>query len=115
MPEYYAHSLPDEPDRSNWETMREHEDRVAVLCAKFLKRIHPDLKSWGELLGRWHDIGKYSQEFQEYLDAANDPHQGEIKGRVDHSTAAAQLAFKQFSGIGKLLAYVLAGHHAGLG
>ena len=60
MPEYSSRSLLDEPDPSNRETMREHEVRLAALCAKFLKRIHPDLESWGELLGRWHDIGKYS-------------------------------------------------------
>ena len=28
---HYAHSLPNEPDRSKWETMGEHEDLVALV------------------------------------------------------------------------------------
>ena len=67
---YYAHSLPDQPP-AQWETMSQHEARVATRCAAFLKRIHPDLEAWRDLLGRWHDLGKYSDAFQSYLRAAN--------------------------------------------
>ena len=118
---FYAHSLENQlPD--NWETMAQHEQRVATRCAQFLKRIHPDLESWGDLLGRWHDLGKYSSEFQNYIRLANksatesnsDTHQAEVTGKVDHSTAAAQHAVLRFMDKGKLLAYALAGHHAGL-
>jgi CRISPR-associated endonuclease/helicase Cas3 len=35
---HYAHSLPNEPDRSKWETMGEHEGLVAEYCGKFLGR-----------------------------------------------------------------------------
>jgi CRISPR-associated endonuclease/helicase Cas3 len=35
-------------------------------------------------------------------------------GRIDHSTAGAQHAFKFLRNKGKLLAYAIAGHHAGL-
>jgi CRISPR-associated endonuclease/helicase Cas3 len=45
---------------------------------------------------------------------AVDLHQAEVKGRVDHSTAAAQLAVESFKLRGHLLAYCFAGHHAGL-
>jgi len=55
--EYFAHSLENQ-DSSRWETMEQHESAVAQLCAKFLKRIHPDLEPWGELVGKWHDLGK---------------------------------------------------------
>ncbi len=117
---YYAHSLEDQPPEK-WETMEQHEELVAEYCAKFLKRIHPMLESWGDLLGRWHDLGKYSNEFQTYLFKANDLlnqlpdiHRAETSGKVDHATAAAQLAVSSFDTKGKMLAYVFAGHHAGL-
>jgi CRISPR-associated endonuclease/helicase Cas3 len=114
---HYAHSLPDQP-QENWETMREHEELVANYCRQFLRRIDPSLEPWGDLLGRWHDLGKYSDAFQNYIKAANatdeDSHRAEVKGKVDHSTAAAQLAIEKFGDRGRLLAYSFAGHHAGL-
>lgn len=115
MIRYYAHSLEGRP-KSEWETMAAHEERVAKRCREFLTRIHPDLGSWGDLLGRWHDLGKYSSEFQAYISHANDDdvHHGEVSGRVDHSTAAAQWVIDRCPRYGRLLAYVLAGHHAGL-
>ena len=117
---FYVHSLEGQP-REKWETMAEHEDHVAKLCANFLKRIDANLEAWGDLLGRWHDLGKYSNEFQTYLHQSNDllnelpdVHRAEVCGRIDHSTAAAQLSLDSFEAKGKLLAYAFAGHHAGL-
>lgn len=113
---HYAHSLPGNPDHDLWEPLRDHEQAVACLSAGFLNRIDAGLGAWGDLLGRWHDIGKYSNEFQQYLATAggSDVHVSEISGKVDHSTAGAQLAVTKPSPLGKLLAYALAGHHAGL-
>ncbi|GAA5504952.1 hypothetical protein Rcae01_00391 [Novipirellula caenicola] len=113
---HYAHSLPDEPNRDLWEPLGDHEQTVARLSASFLKRIDAGLAPWGDLLGRWHDIGKYSDDFQNYLASAgsSDVHHSEISGKVDHSTAGAQLAYGKSSPLGKLIAYTLAGHHAGL-
>jgi CRISPR-associated endonuclease/helicase Cas3 len=68
---------------------------------------------WGRVLGWWHDVGKYSDAFQTYIKAARDPHRAETGGRVDHSTAGAQHAAAQGES-GRLLAYAIAGHHAGL-
>ncbi|WP_202907569.1 CRISPR-associated helicase Cas3' [Mariniblastus fucicola] len=103
--------------------MQQHEDLVAEYCARFLKRIDPSLEAWGELLGKWHDLGKYSERFQNYIAAANhagyegdsDGHRAEVRGSVDHSTAAAKLAVRKFGDArGRLLSYSFAGHHAGL-
>lgn len=117
---FFAHTIKDH-DPSDWESMEKHETQVAQLCEAFLHRINPDLRLWGSLLGQWHDLGKYSNEFQTYLYAANerladlpDIHRAEVSGKIDHSTAAAQWAVKSFGKIGQLLAYVFAGHHAGL-
>lgn len=71
---------------------------------------------WAALAGFWHDLGKYSNEFQQYLLCSSQPdvHQGEITHKVDHATAGAQYAFKNLGQKGLLLAHVIAGHHTGL-
>jgi len=70
---------------------------------------------WGHLAGLWHDLGKYSPDFQRKIQAAagQDAHL-EAKARVDHSTAGALHAVDRLGPLGRLLAYVAAGHHAGL-
>ena len=68
---------------------------------------------WGEiafLAGLLHDVGKNSTVFQQYLRQAD----GTARG-PDHSTAGAREAAKAYPGpLGRMLAYVVAGHHAGL-
>lgn len=73
---------------------------------------------WAKVAGLWHDLGKYSAEFQRRIKSVSgydpDAHlEGQV-GRVDHSTAGAQHAVKQFGVYGRILAYLIAGHHAGL-
>jgi len=70
---------------------------------------------WGRLAGLWHDLGKYSGDFQQMIRAASriEAHI-EAKSRVDHSTAGGIFAAEQFPGIGRILAYLISGHHAGL-
>ncbi|MDD5560061.1 CRISPR-associated helicase Cas3' [Candidatus Methylomirabilis sp.] len=71
---------------------------------------------WGYLAGLWHDLGKYSPDFQRKIHAAagQDAHLETKARRVDHSTAGALHAVECFGRIGRILAYVAAGHHAGL-
>ena len=73
---------------------------------------------WAQVAGLWHDLGKYSVEFQRRIKSVSgyDPEahlEGQV-GRVDHSTAGAQHAVDQFGVHGRILAYLIAGHHAGL-
>jgi CRISPR-associated endonuclease/helicase Cas3 len=70
---------------------------------------------WGYLAGLWHDLGKYSPDFQRkiHVAAGQDAHL-EAKARVDHSTAGAIHAVDRFGPLGRILAYAVAGHHAGL-
>lgn len=72
--------------------------------------------SWAETAGLWHDLGKYSKEFQDMIRSASglDAHIETAPGRVDHSTAGAIHAIEQFGAYGNVLAYLIAGHHAGL-
>jgi len=111
--EYYAHSLEGKPP-SDWQPLEEHLKNVAEMARSFAKTFGAG--EWGYLAGLWHDIGKYSDEFQQKLSVqeGSDAHIETKPGRVDHSTAGAQHAFKSLGDNGKLLAYAIAGHHAGL-
>ena len=94
----------------------EHLLSVAELAAEFASVF--DSQDWAHLSGLWHDLGKYSDEFQHYIKNvtgyAAEAHIEGPAGRVDHSTAGAIHAIRQFGKIGRIPAYLIAGHHAGL-
>jgi len=103
---HYAHSYPGTDDKTKWETMSQHEQQVASRCRLFLARIHEDLGDWGNVLGRWHDLGKYLPDFQRRLtgDAV----------QVEHAGAGAALAESRSPLHTIPIQFVIAGHHAGL-
>ncbi|HUX65090.1 CRISPR-associated helicase Cas3' [Sulfuricella sp.] len=96
----------------------EHLHGVARIAADFATDF--DSRDWASIAGLWHDLGKYSAEFQQYIKKVsgyNPEAHIEIEGapgRVDHSTAGAIHAVRQFDKHGRILAYLIAGHHAGL-
>jgi len=94
--------------------LEEHLRNVGELARDFAK----DFKAgnWAYLAGLWHDLGKYSESFQNMLLATHDSdaHIETKLGKTDHSTAGAQHAFRLFNDTGKVLAYTISGHHAGL-
>lgn len=109
---FYAHTT---TDGRPWEPLEDHLHEVAELAGKFADAF--GAKEWGHLAGLWHDLGKYSREFQAYLKAVtSEAHleEKDVPGRVDHSTAGAQHADQTMKIMGRLLAYLIAGHHAGL-
>lgn len=73
---------------------------------------------WARIAGLWHDLGKYKAEFQQRIRSVSgydaEAHLEGLPGRIDHSTAGAQHAIDQFDVYGRILAYLIAGHHAGL-
>jgi CRISPR-associated endonuclease/helicase Cas3 len=93
---------------------------VGTLARRFAETFGPD---WAELAGSWHDLGKYRSGFQRYLALSHNP-DGHIEGRVSgrektHSAAGALWAIQQLNQsnglpLGHVLAYLIAGHHAGL-
>ncbi|MBA4418155.1 MAG: CRISPR-associated helicase/endonuclease Cas3 [Syntrophus sp. (in: bacteria)] len=113
MGEYYAHSLPGRP-KEEWQQLEEHLKNVAGVAKGFAEDFGAG--EWGYLAGLWHDLGKYSQEFQARLQNLSDPdaHIEAKPGRPDHSTAGAQHAYNMLKDKGKMIAYAIAGHHAGL-
>jgi len=110
---YYAHSLPGEPPEK-WQPLEDHLKETAANAKEFASAFGAG--DWGYLAGLWHDLGKYSDAFQQRLLTVKDA-DGHIEtksGRPDHSTAGAQYAAKSLGHAGKILAYAIAGHHAGL-
>jgi CRISPR-associated endonuclease/helicase Cas3 len=110
----YAHTLWGRP-RKEWHPLEAHLRDTARLAECFATAF--DSGRWGYLAGLWHDLGKFSDAFQDYLiesaEAGDVTHASEMTGRVDHSTAGAQHAAR-LGLTGRLLSYCIAGHHAGL-
>lgn len=108
----FAHSLPESPV-SDWHPLEAHLFAVGSctndICALF------DAGNLGEVIGRWHDFGKYAPDFQAYLRAGLDASGETLPGRVDHSSAGAILAQQRLERTeGLIAAFAIAGHHAGL-
>ena len=109
MTTYYAHSAQDEFGNllpyEHWQTLQSHSVNVGEMAAEFARVF--GAQEIARYAGQLHDVGKYSLLFQKRLE-------GEIKF-VDHSTAGAKIAVERWGNvIGKLMAFCIAGHHAGL-
>lgn len=97
--------------------LTEHLIGVAELAAEFAASYGP---SWARLAGQWHDLGKYRPRFQNYIRKVSgfefeaDAHISGEAGKAPHSTAGAVRACDRFGIPGRVLAYLVAGHHAGL-
>ena len=94
--------------------LNDHLRAVSELAAQFGAAF--GCSEWTRIAGLWHDLGKFSEEFQQYIRSSSglDGHVGTSPGRVDHSTCGAVRAYEKFGPLGRILAYVIAGHHAGL-
>lgn len=96
-------------DKGDWQTLQDHLVAVSELAAKMAAPL--GLEKAATLAGLFHDLGKYTVAFQKRLDGSGPS--------VDHSTAGAHLMLSGFvsghdRGIADLIAYCIAGHHAGL-
>lgn len=106
-----------------------HLQSVASMAAYFSDAFEPVAASqrWAYLAGLWHDLGKYRSGFQRYLAQSNNPDthiEGKVGGREKTHSAAGALWAMQSLGdrhgengklAARVLAYLIAGHHAGLG
>ncbi|MCW3474919.1 CRISPR-associated endonuclease Cas3'' [Limobrevibacterium gyesilva] len=101
---YYAHSVSGRPE-GEWEPLARHLAEVEDGARSRGRRFGAE--ALAALAGRIHDLGKYGPDFQARL---RDPTK-----HADHSTAGAVWAFEYLPPTwGRLLAHVVAGHHAGL-
>jgi len=124
-PKFIAHYIePDKKPQSVQKHLQETADAACVLAGKV------GLSSMGELEGLLHDLGKYSKAFQVYIQSAEgklDPdaepvNAHDFKGKIDHSTAGAQMVWEALKDTSdpmsrlaaQMIALCVASHHSGL-
>ncbi|MBU1244007.1 CRISPR-associated helicase Cas3' [Myxococcota bacterium] len=116
MTDFYAHSLPGVSDLSQWQTLEDHLHNVGELAGQFAAKF--GCEDWGRLAGLLHDLGKTSSEFQARIRASagneeDEDHRSSAPKRP-HATDGAIYAVEKLGLLGRILAYLVAGHHAGL-
>lgn len=109
---YIAHLKRNNTDQFDIQEIGEHLEGTALMAAMFAGQFNN--ADWGYYLGKWHDIGKFSEDFQSYIRAASGYEEGEIKGKTDHSSAGTIFAKETLPVNWPPIAYCIAGHHAGL-
>lgn len=101
---YYAHSG-QTSDQHDWHPLAAHLRATGERAHGFLDAVGAG--AFGRAAGVLHDLGKYTPEFQRRLAGA--------PIATPHSTAGARVAMTRYpSAVGKMLAFCIAGHHAGL-
>ena len=108
-------------DKHRTEALSDHIDLSCHYAKQFGAQF--GCSALAELTARVHDFGKAAPDVQDYLWSAagecneevEPVQQGDMGHRgPDHSSAGAQFFEKSVPDLGTLLAYVVAGHHAGL-
>ena len=112
--QFYAHSRADTP-QDQWQPLEKHLREVAHKAAEFAAAFAS--ADWAHNAGWLHDLGKADNSFQAYLLRENGLDDSEYDdpgaGRVNHSSAGAALAEEKLGPrVGRVLAYLAAGHHA---
>lgn len=124
----FAHFREKDKNHKEPQYLWAHLTEASELAKKFASKI--GLSKSGEILGLLHDLGKASEEFQNYLlsgEGLLNPDSDDyidhiaMKGKVDHSTAGAQIIYNRLwnkGSEGRIVAQVLslaiASHHSGL-
>lgn len=108
---FYAHTGL-QANCEDWQKLQDHLFQVAEL-AKSRASVF-GAGEWAYLIGLLHDLGKYSQAFQQRLHGSDQ--------RADHATAGAKIVVEHLAKtlgadwglMAKLMAFAIAGHHTGL-
>ncbi len=107
-------------DKGEWETqlLADHLNGTARRAGEFASEFGN--RDWGELLGYWHDLGKFHPIWQAHIRRENgydiESHLESLKGKIYHSIHGAILSLSSMKERppSRILAYGIAGHHGGL-
>lgn len=108
-------------DNDNWDSphlLSEHSAGTARLAEKNAAKFHSG--EWGKVSGLAHDAGKGRVVWQKYLQLKSGYYDEEAHlegkpGKIQHAIHGATLVEALYGkGLGRILAYCIAGHHAGL-
>lgn len=99
----YAHSRPGAAPEF-WELLADHAAAVAGRAGRNADAF--DAASLAQIAGWLHDLGKATPGFQRKLT-------GEAN-QASHSGEGARYAMENLGPVGKIIAYVIAGHHSGV-
>lgn len=111
MQEYIAHR--DQNDQI--QLLRDHIRGVEDIAAREGERI--GISQIMRLIGLFHDMGKYSDDFQEYIRQSPDE---EVHSKVNHTSAGAEILMSryqksmvhdQYKAFLEMLCYVVTAHH----
>lgn len=118
---YIAHARQDSSKKWHSHPLQKHLQKVAQLAKRFAGRYG---SLFAEYAGLLHDLGKFQEAFQKYIRNASgfekeNAHLEDVEStklrKIPHSTAGAKYAVERLNPFfGHLLAYLIAGHHAGL-
>lgn len=111
-----AHVRKDEKGKWHEHFLEEHLCGVAEMAGEFAKKFSNE--DWAIAASLLHDIGKGSNAFQNKIKSKSgyDPeaHIKDGEEKAPHSTHGADWAYRNWPEKGKVLAYLIAGHHGGL-
>lgn len=120
----FAHLAQEEDGSWRHHALHDHSDAVANLCEEFTSKLTSDRRfaTLGKLVGRWHDVGKYQEEFQLYIRKASGfCTTDSLISKAPHSAVGALMSEDLISDecsnsdlLRKIFAYCISSHHRGL-
>ncbi|MHB8063584.1 MAG: CRISPR-associated helicase Cas3' [Ruminiclostridium sp.] len=103
------------------QSVKEHLTNVSELCMEYCEKI--SLGYTGKLVGILHDLGKETNEFDNYIHySVANPKDKSRRGTINHSTAGAKLIYDYFYNskdqyqklAAQLISVAICSHHGGL-
>ena len=93
-------------DGNRTQQLNDHLEGVSQKAASFAEYFK--CRQWGHLLGKWHDLGKFSDGFQQYM--------FDGKPRVEHAVVGGRYATDFFADLPQRIAiqFAITCHHTGL-